>query len=203
MNDDYGDYGYGAGRFSGYSDFAQRTYGGYKPPLIVPKSHKPNGTFPLRLGNIQADILGGPYANKPDDHYGIKMAVEIKDDCVISIPTCDFDTPDMGRFVAGLYCGITLAQQRVPIWVGCRGGIGRTGLYFAGLAKVMSEYRKLLKKKAFDPIWYIRATYLSHAVETAGQKKFITELNAVDIAKWAMAVQGYRVPWFKRLIGAV
>src|SRR5271166_4838953 len=112
------------------------------------------GKFPLRLGHIKADIVGGPYRLKPSNYYGIKMAEEINSDCVISIPTRDFDVPDTGRLIAGLYCGITLAQQRAPLWVGCMGGIGRTGLYFGALAKVMAKYQKLTKLRPIDPVAY-------------------------------------------------
>ena len=52
--------------------------------------------------------------------------------------------------------------------VGCMGGIGRTGLMLALLAKSFGEE---------DPVRYVRATYYSHAVETAAQKQFIAEFK--------------------------
>lgn len=159
------------------------------------------GIFPLRLGSIQANLVGGPYRNKPAGYYGIKMAEEINADCVISIPTRDYDVPDTGRLVAGLYCGITLAQQQVPIWVGCMGGIGRTGLYFAALAKVMARYQKLTKHRVtIDPIAFTREVYLSHAVETDQQKNWIWHLDVDAVAEWAVTVSGYKAPWWKRVI---
>ena len=158
------------------------------------------GTFPLRLGNIKADLKGGPYRNKPANYYGIKMAEEINADCVINIPTRDFDVPDTGRLIAGLYCGITLAQQQAPIWVGCMGGIGRTGLYFAALAKVMARYQKLMKHKVtIDPVLYVRDMYLSHAVETKQQKDWVANLNIDAVADWVVSIQGHKVPWYKQI----
>jgi hypothetical protein len=159
------------------------------------------GMFPLKLGKIQSYLVGGPYKQKPDHFYGIKMAEEIDRDCVISIPTRDYDVPDKGRLVAGLYCGIALAQQQVPIWVGCMGGVGRTGLYFAALAKVMARYQKLTKHKVtIDPILYTREMYLAHAVETKEQMQWIANLDIDAVAEWAVAISGYRAPWYRRLL---
>lgn len=169
-------------------------------PVLTP-SGKFNGKFPLRLGNIKADIVGGPYRNKTADYYGIKMAEEIDEDCVISIPTLDFNVPDTGRLLAGLYCGIALAQQGCPLWVGCMGGIGRTGIYFAALAKVMARYQKLTKQKVtIDPIPYTRAKFLKHAVERPEQEKFIAELDVDAVARWAVSISGYKPPWWKRIL---
>ncbi|CAM6004391.1 unnamed protein product [Sphagnum balticum] len=158
-----------------------------------------NGLFPLKLGTIQWNLVGGGYSMKPDNYYGIKLAAEINKDCVISIPTKDFSVPDTGRLIAGLYCGITLAQQQAPIWVGCMAGRGRTGLYFAALAKVMAKYQKLTKKKVtIDPVAYTREHYYSHAVETAEQKKWVEDLNVDAVAEWAVHLSGYRVPGIER-----
>jgi hypothetical protein len=160
-----------------------------------------NGTFPLRLGNIKADLVGGPYKKKPANFYGIKMAEEIDRDCVISIPTADYCVPDTGRLLAGLYCGISLAQQQIPIWVGCMGGIGRTGLYFATLAKVMARYQKLTKHKVtIDPIKYTRKHFLAHAVETDQQINYIAALDVDAVAQWAVSISGYKPPWYKRIL---
>jgi hypothetical protein len=157
------------------------------------------GVFPLKLGTIQANLVGGPYRNKPEGFYGIKMAAEINADCVISIPTEDYSVPATSRLIAGLYCGIAMAQQQVPIWVGCFGGIGRTGLYFAALAKVMARYQKLMKHKVtIDPIRFTREQYLSHAVETKEQIQYIADLNVDAVAEWAAAINGYKPPWWKR-----
>lgn len=159
------------------------------------------GKFPLRLGSIKADIVGGPYNQKPPYFYGIKMAEEIQRDCVISIPTRDYHVPDTGRLLAGLYAGISLAQQGVPLWVGCMGGIGRTGLYFAALAKVMARYQKLTKHKVtIDPIAYTRSQYLAHAVETDEQMRWVADLDVGAVAQWAVYISGYRAPWYRRFL---
>ena len=171
--------------------------GGFLPNDLSRMGAK--GRFPLRLGTIHADILGGPYMQKPKGFYGIKMAEEISRDCVISIPTRDFDVPDRGRLFAGLYAGISLAQQGVPLWVGCMGGIGRTGLYFGALSKVMSGYQKLTKHKPIDPITYVRSTYYSHAVETEQQVQWVTDLDVSAVVDWVAHLQGYRPPWYRRV----
>lgn len=171
-------------------------------PYVEPKpSGQFHGTFPLRLGNLKADLYGGPYKNKPKEFYGIKMAEEINADCVISIPTADYCVPDTGRLLAGLYCGIALAQNQCPIWVGCMGGIGRTGLYFAALAKVMARYQKLTKQKVtIDPVRYVRKHYMPHAVETVEQVQWVKDLNVDAVAEWAVSISDYKPPWYRRFI---
>lgn len=176
--------------------------GSVNPVEIAVKKPLPDGAkglFPLRIGSIKADIVGGPYNSKPPQFYGIKMAEEISRDCVISIPTRDFNVPDRGRLLAGLYAGISLAQQGCPLWVGCMGGIGRTGLYLAALAKVMAGYQRLTKKRPIDPIQYVRATYYAHAVETDQQVRWVYDLDVYDVVQWVAVLQGYRSPWYRRL----
>ena len=68
--------------------------------------------------------------------------------------------------------------------VGCFGGTGRTGLYLAGMAKVMPEYRRKMHRPQFDPVLYVRKQYLSHSVETLEQKEFIRDLDVSDIVSW-------------------
>lgn len=171
-------------------------------PYVEPgPSGKFNGKFPLRLGHIKADLIGGPYRNKTAEFYGIKMAEEINADCVINIPTEDYCVPDTGRLVAGLYCGISLAQQQAPLWVGCMGGIGRTGLYFGALAKVMARYQKFTKQRVtIDPVKYVRKHYLAHAIETPEQIAWLKALNVDEVARWAAAINGYKPPWWRRFI---
>lgn len=167
---------------------------------VSKKRYGENGKFPLQLGELKAWLYGGPYRKKPDEFYGIKMAAEIDDPCNISIPTEDYDVPVKGDLIAGLFTGITLAQQGYPLWVGCMGGIGRTGLYFAALAKVMARYQALTGKRVtVDPILYTRQHYLAHAVETKQQIEFIKNLNVDSVAKWVAASQGIKIPLWRRV----
>lgn len=138
----------------------------------------------FRLGRLQTDIAGGPYRDKPLMYEGVKMAAEIPAECLISIPTRDFDVPDEQVFKQGLQRAVMAIDLGLPLYVGCMGGIGRTGLFLAGMAKIMTEYRKKMHRPQFDPILYVRQQYIPHAVETKQQVEFIEELDVSGIVNW-------------------
>lgn len=150
-----------------------------------------NGSMGVKIGSLlDVSVYGGPYRSKPTDMLGVKMAVEINAPCDIDIPTKDFNVPDVQTFKLGLAKGLgLLVYGDTPLYVGCMGGIGRTGLYLAGLAKVMSEYRRMRRKKTFDPVSYVREHYLSHAVETKEQQQYIKDLDVTDLVQWCAVTQ--------------
>jgi hypothetical protein len=86
-------------------------------------------------------IYGGPYVRKPDDIDGVKMAVEINKPCVIDIPTADFSVPELQVFEDGLLGGLKLLHDKSELYAGCMGGIGRTGLFMAGM-KILEAFNK-------------------------------------------------------------
>jgi len=149
----------------------------------------PKGKMSFQLGHLKSKIWGGPYLSKPDTHEGVKMALEIDKPCTVDIPTRDFQVPDETTFKQGLVKGIMLIACGKKLYVGCMGGVGRTGLYMAGLAKVMSEYRKTMHRPGFDPILYVRTKYVSHAIETQEQQDFINTLDVDDIVDWWFGTQ--------------
>lgn len=147
------------------------------------------GTMQFQLGKLKAEIAGGPYREKPEMYFGVKMAEEIKLPCLVDIPTRDFSVPDVNVFKNGLIRGIQAMNLGLPLYVGCMGGIGRTGLYMAGLAKVMSEYRKRMHRPGHDPVLYVREQYMGHAVETRQQEMYIETLDVSDIVNWWYVTQ--------------
>jgi protein-tyrosine phosphatase len=77
------------------------------------------------------------------------------------------------------------------IYAGCMGGIGRTGLLFGGLTKVAMTYRVLKagetpKIHTQHVVDHVRQTYYHHAIETMGQQEFLTQFDAMPIARWLM-----------------
>jgi protein-tyrosine phosphatase len=92
------------------------------------------------------------------------MAQEIKQKCAVDIPTVDFQTPDRKTLYRGLSKAIDLILAGEPVYVGCMGGKGRTGLFLAVLAKAYG-----IKK----PVEFVRANYYAHAVETKDQYDFV------------------------------
>jgi protein-tyrosine phosphatase len=122
-------------------------------------------------------VCGGPYADKPEGFYGVKMAAEIDRPCEVDVPTVDFQVPDVKTLKAGLLKAYRALQKGKPVYVGCMGGIGRTGLFLACLAKVSG---------IADPVKFVRAHYYGHAVETAEQKALV---KAIDVRGIRRAVR--------------
>jgi len=112
-------------------------------------------------------VYGGPYLNRPTSMVGVKMAMEIHAACDVDVPTMDFNVPPLPVLFQGLEQTIPHLVAGKPIYVGCYGGIGRTGLFLAALAKLWGEK---------DPVAYVRAHYLAHAVETEAQQGYIRNL---------------------------
>jgi hypothetical protein len=160
-----------------------------KAPLLITRDL---GFMPFHLESengesfIQGKIYGGPYRQKPKDIRGVKMAAEIKEPFTVSVPTEDFSTPDVATFKLGLLEGILHLKDAGEIYVGCMGGIGRTGIYMAGLAKIMEQFNGIDSvdtggKALPSYICFVRTHYLSHAVETAGQISYMKKLDVSDI----------------------
>jgi len=145
-----------------------------------------NGYMPFALGKISTLVIGGPYMRFVDRQQtrlplvGVLMAEELRDvDYTIFVPTRDFSIPLMRLFRKGLMQSIAQMAIGNQLYVGCMGGIGRTGLFLAGLAKIMGVE---------DPVGYVREHYIPHAVETEAQKDFIRALKVEDIRKWAKII---------------
>lgn len=144
--------------------------------------------MPFKLGTIEGFVYGGPFKQRPDEiSVGVKMAKEIKKDCEIDIPTVDFSVPDVAEFKLGLLEGILHLAKHGELYVGCMGGIGRTGLYMAGLAKIMELSGNLEDGAGREglkiprSIQYVRTTYKAHAVETDEQINYIKNLDVSGI----------------------
>jgi hypothetical protein len=109
-------------------------------------------------------VTGGPFMDCPETMKGVKMAKEIKQACAVDIPTQDFSVPDRLTLYRGLDKALDLMLAGEPIYVGCMGGKGRTGLFLAILAKAFGVAK---------PVEFVRATYYAHAVETKDQYEFV------------------------------
>lgn len=127
-----------------------------------------NGRLPLSLGDHKFIVYGGPYRQKPAEFIGVRMAAEIDMPAEIVVPTEDFQVPPLEEVRDGLDEAVSRILLGQPLYVGCMGGIGRTGLFMALLAKAFGEQ---------DPVTYVRAHYLAHAVETMGQRKYIADFT--------------------------
>lgn len=145
-----------------------------------------NDPLTYNFRHLSVDVYGGPY-RKYTPHtrrlIGVKMAKEIDHPHDFSIPTADFSIPDADVMIDQMSHALYTALLGNDIYVGCMGGIGRTGLFLLCLSKV--EYAYAHHKKSDDVtnheirdmLDFIRAEYHRGAVETGDQLHFAYDLN--------------------------
>lgn len=156
-----------------------------------------NGSLPIALGwrgGFETfTVYGGPY----DAYPGLAAAFGV---CVraervrpgsydLHLPIDDFSVPnddEQVRLVLQQTLNAAITGQ-MPVYVGCQGGWGRTGLFLALLAKACGVRQ---------PVQYVREHYTPKAVETPEQLGYVERLDVSDIHRWV-----YRLAWRKRLNG--
>jgi protein-tyrosine phosphatase len=111
-------------------------------------------------------ITGGPFDAIPDGAFGVCLEPEATKAWLadVSLPIPDFGLPDpdaLKRAVAVVLAQLGAAPER-PVHVGCRAGIGRTGLFLACLAHAAGVEG--------DALAYVRAHYHPNAAETPEQQ---------------------------------
>lgn len=134
-----------------------------------------HNSLPIEFSGLTNTILGGPFKTAPNTHFRIKMAAEIKAACEVDIPTRDFDVPPVESMIAGIKKALPAILSGKDVFVGCMGGIGRTGLFMACLVKTLDP-----KENA---VGYVRQYYKSHAVETAQQMQYVDDFPAESL-RW-------------------
>jgi hypothetical protein len=117
-------------------------------------------------------VVGGPYARYQDYRVGVCLAPEVLDrypiNCDVLVDWPDFGIPDEYEVKQALVETAIHLNRNNPVYVGCMGGIGRTGTFLALLCKMGGET---------IPVAYVRKHYLSHAVETDQQMNFIRDFD--------------------------
>lgn len=131
------------------------------PPLTV------RGTLPLVVAGRAVTITGGPFDAIPNGAFGVCLEMEAQKAWLadVPLPTPDFGLPDpaaLKRAVAAVLAQLEVEPDR-PVHVGCRAGVGRTGLFMACLARAAG-----VEGDALD---YVRRHYLAHAAETEDQQR--------------------------------
>lgn len=139
---------------------ASTLFPGGLPTSVAPCSFK--------LGRTMVTVFGGPYRLRPASTFGVLAAREIAAPADAKVLADDFQTPtheDMDTAIRALL--IPLARG-VPVYIGCMGGIGRTGLVIACLLKTAGVK---------NPVQETRMRFKPHAVETQAQAKFCDEFT--------------------------
>lgn len=123
------------------------------------------------MGGKYFRLYGGPFQKWPaSSTKGICVAVEHMraKEANYLLPIVDFSTPDPKKLVQALDAALDMVRRRNAVYVGCMGGIGRTGLFLASMLKLWGDE---------NPVNTVRANYYEHAVETSDQRKFIDDLK--------------------------
>ena len=144
-----------------------------------------NGTLPINLGwshgKHSMTIVGGQYNSYPGQPYfGVSVRAEgmLGRPVDVHLPIEDFHTPtpaDKTNVEAALRDAFTAALAGRKVYVGCAGGIGRTGLFLALMAKVAG---------VTHPVAYVRGLYMPHAVETKAQQEYIAKFDVTELQVW-------------------
>jgi Tyrosine phosphatase family len=133
------------------------------------RNSPPLRTLPLSIGFAQRVVFGGAYYDKPHGFVGVKLAPEVMADAMIELPIVDFSVPrDLNRVNEVVWAVLNHVARKDAVYVGCMGGRGRTGLFFALLTKAVGEP---------DPIGYVRGNYYCKAIETEAQERYVSLYN--------------------------
>lgn len=141
-----------------------------------------NGSITLPTGFktawLDLTFHGGqfPRYQKKPNTFGVNLRAEANHSCQMLLPIADYSVPtDHASVVqAKVQRIIEMRMQGMDIYVGCMGGIGRTGLMLALVAKALG---------AEHPVAYVREHYLSHAVETEEQAQYVDDFDVSSIQK--------------------
>lgn len=143
------------------------------------------------FGPVCGSVYGGSFrAYVPTRRiFSINMAKEINIPADFRVPTEDFSVPSVSDMQHGVCAAVEAMRMGNDIYVGCMGGVGRTGLFIGCLTKVWKDfeakygflYPEQLSQGDLDPVEFTRKFYKSHAIETSEQVKFVREFPTEKI----------------------
>ncbi len=162
-----------------------------------------NGMIETKLLGRKVTVMGGPYRDRPHEVRGVKLAQEIEStaDVVLDIP--DFGVPTLKACDDAIYQALKILCEDGVIYIGCMGGIGRTGMFMAMLIKTIAiieqdraartwwgrvkiffnQYPSTVENgyMIYEPVEYVREQYLTTAVETDEQYKLVGKYDPTEM----------------------
>lgn len=134
--------------------------------------------FPFGL--VTRKVMAGPYRDCPDWAWGVNlMAEEPKLKAEATLPIRDFSTPNRALLDLTLEKVVVALSSKDPVYIGCRGGLGRTGTVLGALAVVLGV--------PGDPVLWVREHYARHAIETYEQERFVRSYEPGDMVSGVLA----------------
>ena len=128
------------------------------------------GAITLAVEGRPVRVTGGSFDALPDGARGLCLEAHsmrvAEAEWRLDVP--DFGVPDAAALRAVL-AAMLAAMRRRPgdaYHIGCRAGLGRTGLAMACLAQMAGAVEG-------DPVAWLRARYDSQAIETAAQEALV------------------------------
>lgn len=127
--------------------------------------------LPDKLGGGYGLLVGGPFNEAAElyvNSFKVNLEQNIKKPADVTLDVPDFSIPANPEAFdnAIVAAAQALADGKVVV-AGCRGGIGRTGIFLATLVGAL--------RLTENPVPYLRSIYLPHTVETSQQGQFIEE----------------------------
>lgn len=136
-----------------------------------------NGKMVLSVDGRSVVVYGGRYLARPLGMKSVKLAKEIDAACNAYLDIPDFGVPAEIYARAAVNTAINFLKEDGEIYVGCMGGIGRTGMFLAILVKRL-EFLNGEKLSGEECIRRVRKEYLSYAIETGEQERFVSTFKA-------------------------
>lgn len=138
------------------------------------------GRFSFRLpGGADAAAIGGSFDALPAGVFSVCLEERAEKAWLadILLPTPDFGVPQPAalRDAVARALGALEAEPSRPIFVGCRAGIGRTGLFLGCLLRAAGVEG--------DPLAELRRLYHPDAAETPEQEAAIRGFRLVGHAR--------------------
>ena len=149
--------------------------------------------IPMPWGN--AAISAGPYMDFPYEdkaYFGIKCAAEINMQYMYALDIKDFGLPDQVEAERAAFLAIAAMRVGMIPYIGCMGGLGRTGTLLGILAKTALTATsarfyglRLPWSIGGDPVDWVRKFYRPQAIETRDQEDFVRAFDVKWLAKMA------------------
>lgn len=128
---------------------------------------EPRGAFEVALPGGTLRLIGGPFEALPPGCFSVCLEVRAANAWLadVRLPTADFGLPEPAALRDALSRTVAAWREQPgrPVFVGCRAGLGRTGLFLACL----------LREAGFagDALAEVRRRYHPHAAETPEQER--------------------------------